>query len=63
MPYARGFSLILINRYVYPSQAQASFTFVTVPSATSAFKLSFKEPINCGIKKLNIFINVGIIKP
>lgn len=55
MPYVKGFIFILMKRYVYPSQAQASLTFVTVPSATSAFKLSFKELINCneGIRTSN----------
>lgn len=46
IPYAKGFIFILMKRYVYPSQAQASLIFVTVPSTTSAFKLSFKEFIN-----------------
>lgn len=52
IPYAKGFIFILMKRYVYPSHAQASFTFVTVPNVTSAFKLSFKEVMNCQESKI-----------
>lgn len=54
IPYTKGFVFILIKRYVYPSQAQASLTFVTVPKDTSAFRLSFKELINCARMKEKI---------
>jgi hypothetical protein len=59
IPYTRGLVFILINRYVYPSQAHASFTFVTVPKATSAFRLSFKDPRNCKMNMINnkLFVN------
>lgn len=65
IPYARGFIFILIKRYVYPSQAQASLTFVTVPNATSAFRLSFNEVMNCHLKyrelRMNSIININNI--
>ena len=39
MPYARGFFSMRTKRYVYDSQVQASFTFVTVPANRSADEL------------------------
>jgi uncharacterized membrane protein YfhO len=58
IPYTRGLVFNLINRYVYPSQAHASFTFVTVPKATSAFRLSFKDPRNCKMNMINNKLSV-----